>query len=91
MSGFRFSAGVQPGALDDPEYRKSRSDLVIVRRDEPGVYAYLSMRLRGLAAVELKLDERQDPGERRADDRRSPRRRFNAFGVQVVRGVAAKP
>ena len=60
-------------------------DLVIVSRAEPGVYAYLAMRMRGLCGIRLKLDERRQSSEPRAADRRDGGRRFNVFGVQVVR------
>jgi hypothetical protein len=81
-------AGTQPAAVPvDPAV----PDLVIVRRDETGVYEYLSMRMRGLESVELRIDQRRDTPERRADDRRDPRRGFNVFGVQVVRRGRASP
>ena len=59
--------------------------LVVVRRDEAAVYECLSMLLRGLKGVEVKLDQRRVGSEQPVDDRRDPRRRFNVFGVQVVR------
>ena len=89
----RLDASLAPSANSMVDARTAATarlpDLVVVRQDEPGVYEYLSMRIRGLPGVELKLDQRGDGTRRPAGDRRDPRRRFNVFGVQLVRRSTA--
>jgi hypothetical protein len=64
--------------------------LIIVRRNERAVFEYLSARMRGIDWVEVKLDERESASEPPQGDRRGSRRRFNAFGVQIIRRRAGR-
>lgn len=66
--------------------------LVVVRRDQPGLYHYLRQEFEGIGLVDVILDRRQGDapwaGEARAERRRPATlkegTRWRSFGYQVV-------
>jgi hypothetical protein len=90
-------AETRPGIEATPAQAPSRW-LVVVRRDEPGLYAYLARGFEGIALVDVILDRREGEGPRvnglaagatGARDRRRPatareRSRWTSFGYRMV-------
>lgn len=62
--------------------------VVVVRRDQPGLYRYLRQEFEGIGLVDVILDRRQRdapwPGERRRPATSKEWTRWRSFGYRVV-------